>query len=78
MGNDRYKTRSEHSIFLNILFCCYFYSKFEKWLTDFISIFQNLDEEVEMNPANDEPQGTSILPEKKNYLDHMLNLGAYL
>ena len=31
-----------------------------------------------MNPANDEPQGTSILPEKKNYLDHMLNLGAYL
>ena len=31
-----------------------------------------------MNPANDEPQGTSILPEKKNYLDHMLNLGACL
>ena len=31
-----------------------------------------------MNPANDEPQGASILPEKKNYLDHMLNLGAYL
>ena len=31
-----------------------------------------------MNPANDEPQGTSILPEKKNYLDHMINLGACL
>ena len=31
-----------------------------------------------MNPANDEPEGTSILPEKKNYLDHMLNLGACL
>ena len=29
-----------------------------------------------MNPANDEPQGTSILPEKKNYLDNMINLGA--
>ena len=31
-----------------------------------------------MNPDNDEPQETSTLPEKKNYLDHMLNLGAYL
>ena len=31
-----------------------------------------------MNPDNDEPQGTSTLPEKKNYLDHMLNLGQYL
>ena len=31
-----------------------------------------------MNPDNDEAQGTSILPEKKNYLDHMINLGACL
>ena len=31
-----------------------------------------------MNPDNDEPQGTGVLPEKKNYLDHMINLGACL
>ena len=31
-----------------------------------------------MTPDKDEPQETGILPEKKNYLDHMLNLGACL